>query len=434
MAVLLLYRIYRRISERAPGGNRIQPAKKTMTSERISEVLGNEYDHYNPDFSLDPHATYAELRKRCPVGRSESYGGFYVVSTYDDIDYVIHNPDTFSSYPADTPPPPTHQRPLPPFEVDPPDHRNYRRIVDPLFGPKRMNALEPALREAAGQLVQGLVDQGECDFIASFAQPFPSSAFLSLIGLQADGALRGQLCAWVEEILHATSAGAGATEDHTAVRVKAARALRSFLSEVLEAGRSEPGTIFNELFNSSFAGERTLTRDEVLDFSYLLVLAGVDTVTTALGFSFMHLGRRPAIQDELVADQSKIPAAIEELLRFESAVHPSRTVTSPCTLSGVELKPGDRIVIPYASADRDEDVFEQADQIVLERSPNRHFAFGGGSHRCLGSHLARLEMRVAFEEILGRIPRFSIPEDVPIKAFGGQTRSLVSLPFRTWRP
>jgi cytochrome P450 len=408
-----------------------------MTSERISEVLGDEYDHYDPDFALDPHATYAELRKRCPVGRSESYGGFYVVSTYDDIDYVIHNPDTFSSYPADTPPPPTHQRPLPPFEVDPPDHRHYRRIVDPLFGPKRMNALEPALREAARQLVQDLVDRRECDFITTFAQPFPSSAFLSLIGMQADGSLRSQLCAWVEEILHATTTGAttgaGAGDDRTAVRVKAARALRSFLSDVLDAGRDQPGTIFNELFSSTFAGERTLTRAEVLDFSYLLVLAGVDTVTTALGFSFLHLGRRPDLQDELVADPSKIPAAIEELLRFESAVHPSRTVTSPCTLRGVALNPGDRIVIPYASADRDESVFDQADQIIIERSPNRHFAFGGGSHRCLGSHLARLEMRIAFEEILGQIPRFSVPDDVPIKAFGGQTRSLVSLPFRTWR-
>jgi cytochrome P450 len=346
---------------------------------------------------------------------------------------VIHNPETFSSYPADTPPPPTHQRPLPPFEVDPPDHRHYRRIVDPLFGPKRINTLEPALREAARQLVQDLVDKRECDFITTFAQPFPSSAFLSLIGLQADGPLRSQLCAWVEQILHATTTGDGDGEDRTAVRVKAARALRKFLSEVLEAERGQPDTIFNELFNSSFAGERPLTREEVLDFTYLLVLAGVDTVTTALGFSFMHLGRRPDLQDELVADRGKIPGAIEELLRFESAVHPSRTVTSSCTLGGVTLNPGDRIVIPYASADRDESVFDQADQLILQRSPNRHFAFGGGSHRCLGSHLARLEMRIAFEELLERVPRFSVPVDVPIKAFGGQTRSLVSLPFRTWR-
>jgi cytochrome P450 len=404
-----------------------------MNGEAVTDVLGHEYDHYDPEFALDPHSTYAELRKRCPVGRSEAYGSFYVVSTYEDIDYVIHNPDTFSSYPADTPPPPTHQRPLPPFEVDPPDHRHYRRIVDPLFGPKRMSALETQLREAARHLVQELVNRGECDFIATFAQPFPSAAFLSLLGMQADGPLRSQLCAWVEQILHATTGGDSDGMDRTAVRVSAARALRSFLSEVLDAGRDQPGTIFSELFSAKFAGERDLSREEVLDFTYLLVLAGIDTVTTALGFSFMHLGRRPDLQDQLTADLRKIPSAIEELLRFESAVHPSRTVVASCTLRGVALNPGDRIVIPYASADRDEAEFDQADEIILDRSPNRHFAFGGGSHRCLGSHLARLEMRVAFEEILGRIPCFSIPDGVPIKAFGGQTRSLTSLPFRTWR-
>lgn len=403
-----------------------------MTVERIADVLGHDYDHYDPDFALDPHRTYAELRKRCPVGWSDAYDGFYVVSTYADIDAVVHDPETYSSYPADTPPPPTHLRPLPPFETDPPDHRHYRRIVDPLFGPKQINDLEPALREAARHLAAALVRSRECDFIRTFARPFPSSAFLSLIGLDADPDQRDQLCDWAEEILHATSGG-NTEEDRTTVRVRAARALRSFLSDVVDATKDRTGTIVSELFGASFAGERNLTREEVLDFTYLLVLAGLDTVTTALGFSFFHLGRRPDLQDALAGDFARIPAAIEELLRFESAVHPSRTVKSACTLHGVELRPGDRIVIPYASADRDEAAFDRPDEIVLDRSPNRHFAFGGGSHRCLGSHLARLEMRVAFEEILTRIPRFSVPADDTVRAFGGQTRSLTSLPFRPWR-
>jgi cytochrome P450 len=402
-------------------------------SERIVDVLGHEYDHYDQAFAFDPHETYATLRDKCPVGRSESYGGFYVISRYEDIDYVVHNPETFSSYPADTPPPAGHTRPLPPFEVDPPDHRHYRRIVDPLFGPKRVNVLEPPLRAAARSLVDAIAETKEFDFLAEFARPYPSTAFLSLIGVDAEGSLRDQLCDWVEQVLHTTGAADGDAEARTAVRVEAAQALRAFLSDVLDAGRDKPGTIFHSLFEASFAGERALTRREVLDFSYLLVLAGVDTVTTALGFSFLHLAQRPDLQDQLVADPSKIPGAIEEFLRYETAVHPSRTVVAPCTLGDVSLEPGDRIVIPYASADRDERAFERPDDLLIDRSPNRHFAFGGGSHRCLGSHLARLEMRVAFEEFFARIPEFSLPPGAAVEAFGGQTRSLASLPLRTWR-
>ena len=401
--------------------------------QRIVDVLGHEYDHYDPEFALDPHQTYRTLREKCPIGRSEAYGGFYVLSTLEDIDRVLHDPDTFSSYPADTPPPPTKNRPLPPFEIDPPDHRNYRRIVDPLFGPRRINALEPALRSAARSLIDGMAASPEVDFIASFALPFPSSAFLSLIGVDADADNRDQLVRWVEEILHTSGADGGDTEARNTVRVGAARALRTFIADVLDAGKDDPDTIFNELFAASFGGERPLRRSEVLDFSYLLVLAGVDTVTTALGFSFLHLGRRPDLQDELVADPSRIPAAIEELLRYETAVHPSRTVTAECTIRGVELQPGDRIVMPYASADRDENAFDNPDELRIDRSPNRHIAFGAGPHKCLGSHLARLEMRIAFEEIFERIPRFSIPADATITAFGGQTRSLGTLPFRTYR-
>ena len=402
-------------------------------SERIVDVLGHEYDHYDPEFALHPHEAYAVLRAQCPVGHSDAYGGFYVVSRYEDIDFVVHNPETFSSYPADTPPPPTHTRRLPPFESDPPDHRHYRRIVDPLFGPKKVNLLEPALRTAARALVDGMVEQKEFDFLTAFARPYPSTAFLSLIGVDASGTTRDQLVDWVERVLHTTGAETGDAEARTAARVEAALALRAFLSDVLDASRDKDGTIFHSLFASLFAGERPLSRSEVLDFSYLLVLAGVDTVTTALGFSFMHLAERPDLQDELATDPGRIPAAIEEFLRFETAVHPSRTVVAPCSLGGVSLEPGDRIVIPYTSADRDEKAFDQPDELQIDRSPNRHFAFGGGSHRCLGSHLARLEMRVAFEEILARVPEFSVPPDGTIAAYGGQTRSLASLPFRTWR-
>lgn len=400
---------------------------------RAEDVLGRDYDHYDPGFALNPHETYATLRAQCPVAHSDRYGGFYVISRYEDICEVLHRPEDFSSFPADTPPSPSHTRPIPPFEVDPPDHRSYRRILDPLFGPKRMNLLEPTIRAQARDLVDDMVRRREFDFIDAFAKPFPSSVFLSLIGLEVDTVQRDQLCEWAESILHTSGANSGDTEARTETRVAAARALRAFLSGALDINRDKPDTLLGALFAARFADERELSYEEVFDFAFLLVLGGLDTLTTALGFSFLHLARRPDLQDRLATHPEDIPKAIEELLRFESAVHPSRTVTNACDIGGVRLQPGDRVVLPYASASRDGAVFEHPDEIDLDRTSNRHVAFGVGPHRCLGSHLARLEMRVAFEEIFRRIPRFSVPEDAVLHAHGGQTRSLANLPFRTWR-
>ena len=203
---------------------------------------------------------------------------------------------------------------------------------------------------------------------------------------------------------------------------------------MLDDRLSNPGEdIISYLTTAEMPGARKLDYREILNFAYVLVLAGLDTVTTAIGFSFLRLARRPDLQDKLAADPSLIPAAIEELLRYEPIVHASRTVTEPNVISGVELQPGDRVVVPLASAHRDEDVYTDPDQILFNRQAPKSMVFGAGNHRCLGSHLARLELTIAFEEIFKKIPRFSLPENAKLAAHGGQTRSLVSLPFRTWR-
>jgi cytochrome P450 len=247
---------------------------------------------------------------------------------------------------------------------------------------------------------------------------------------------RDRLCHWSSAILHTTTDGVqhGDVEAQTATRINAARELHGFLRGLLQARLGRRGNDFiSILLDADFAGERKLTHEEILNFAYVVVLAGLDTVTTAIGFSFLHLARRPDLQDRIASDPSLIPTAVEEFLRYEAIVHAGRTVLNPATLSGVDLKPGDRLAVPLAAAHRDEDAFERANEILIDRQPNRHIAFGAGIHRCLGSHLARLEMRVAFEEIFKRIPRFSIPEGAVLQAHGGQTRSLATLPFRTWR-
>jgi cytochrome P450 len=401
-----------------------------------AEALGHEYDHYDPAFALDPHADYATLRAVCPVARTDSYGGFYVLSRFEDIEAVYKEPENFSSFPTDTPPTPGHERPLIPLEVDPPDHLHYRRIVDHHFGPKFIKTLEPAMRDYAAGLVGTMVEKREFDFIAEFAEPYPSAVFLNLIGIEFDTGLRDQLCQWSGAILHTTTTGAqhGDIQAQQAVRTQAAKNLYRFLRGVYERRLEERGEDFiSILIDADFAGERKLSREEILEYAYVVVLAGLDTVTTAIGFSFLHLARRPDLQDRIAADPSLIPSAVEEFLRYEAIVHAGRTVIQPRELSGVKLCPGDRLAVPLAAAHRDPEAFDRPDEIILDRQPNRHIAFGAGNHRCLGSHLARLELRVAFEEIFQRIPRFSIPEGAGLQAHGGQTRSLATLPFRTWR-
>jgi cytochrome P450 len=403
---------------------------------RSVATIGHDYDHYDPAFALDPHDTYARLREQCPVAYSENYGGYYVLTKFADIFEVLTNAERFSSWPADTPPTPGHNRALIPLEVDQPEHKRYRRLVDPLFRPKAMAQVAESVRANAAELVDTMVAKGEFDFMTEFAQPFPSAVFLRLIGMDVDAELRDRLCGWSGTILHTTTAGAshGDAEAQIAARMFAGKELHDFLRGLLEDRQASPrDDLLSHLIAAEFGGERKLDVKEILNFTYVLVLAGLDTVTTALGFSFLHLARRPDLQDQLAADPSLIPSAVQELLRYESIVHMTRTVLEPATVGGTELRRGDRVCVALASGNRDEAEFEDAAEIRLDRKPRRHLIFGAGNHRCLGSNLATMELTIAFEEILRRIPRFSVPADATLAAYGGQTRSLATLPFRTWR-
>jgi cytochrome P450 len=403
---------------------------------RAAEALGHDYDHYDPAFALDPHADYAKLRAACPVAYTDNYGGFFVVSRFHDLNEVLHDAKAFSSWPADTPPTPGHTRALIPLEVDAPEHRRYRMIIDPVFRPKAIGGMADEIRAHASRLVERMAAKREFDFMQEFGKPFPGAVFLRLVGLDFSDEQRDQLCDWSGTILHTTTEGAtpGDVAAQTAARLKAGRALNTFLRGLLDERLESPGDdIISRLIGAEMPGQRKMNYNEILNFAYVLVLAGLDTVTTALGFSFLHLARRPDLQDRIAADPSLIPGAIEELLRYEPIVHASRTVMEPRVLGGTQLRPGDRVVLPLASAHRDEEVFPAADELLIDRKIDSTLVFGAGSHRCVGMYLARMELAIAFEEIFRRIPRFSLPPGAVLETHGGQTRSLVTLPFRTWR-
>jgi cytochrome P450 len=335
--------------------------------------LARTYDHYDSKTLLDPHERYAAMREACPVPHTETYGGHYLFLRFDEVWTGYHEVETFSSYPINIPPGLGQAQRLIPLEIDQPDHAHYRQIVDPLFAPKRVAHLEGAMRAHAAGLIDAMIDasaeKGECDFVAGFATPYPAAVFLELMGLPlADRELFDR---WKDQIMHAAGAADDSDAARDAVRAEAGFGLYAYFHEMIEQRQRTPtGDIVSTLLASRFAGERDMTVAEVLNFCFLLFIAGLDTVTATLGFSMMQLARRPDVRRALAADPARIPRAIEELLRFDSIVEPCRTVLRPCTVAGRELREGDRVSMILAAANRDPRVFERPDELDIDRWPN----------------------------------------------------------------
>jgi cytochrome P450 len=374
-----------------------------MSDQPVDEAI-RTFSPHDPALFADPYPTYELLRTKCPVARSEMHDGFWIVSKYEDVHFVCSHPELFSSHPAHIPPNMGQDRPVIPLEIDPPDHAKYRQILAPVFAPRRMEALEVKIRTTVNAMIDTFIERGRCEFISELAEPLPTHIFLEMMDWPVSDAPRFH--AWKDVIIHGVP---GDEEASLEARVEAGTALYTYFAEVLDDRMESPrDDIMTLLMEASFGGERPLSQFEVLDIVFLLLIAGLDTTTGALGNAFVHLSQRPDLRDRLVADPALIPSAVEEMLRYESHVATGRRVLSDVSVRGMEFKQGDRVLVLFGSASRDEDEFPAADDIVLDRSPNRHVAFGVGPHRCVGSHLARLESVIAFEELHRRLPDYRL--------------------------
>lgn len=319
------------------------------------------------------------------------------------VEYALTHPEEFSSgmEAVDL----GQSVPLIPLQVDPPEHRKYRRLLDPIFAPRRMNVLEPDITRMVNELIDGFIDQGSCDFAADFAVPLPSSVFLKLVGLplseldtfleMKDGILR-PVGADLDEVQASQKAAARRIEDYFADAVK-------------DRQRQRRDDDILSLFLDAEVDSERLTVDEILGICFLFILAGLDTVTDSLECFVARLAQQPEERRQIVDDPSIIPSAVEELLRWESPVTTvARVATQDIDLGGCPIHAGENISVVIGAANTDEESVPGSDQVDLNRSPNRHLAFGGGVHRCLGSHLARLELRIALREWHRRIPEYSI--------------------------
>ncbi|MHB8669568.1 MAG: cytochrome P450 [Acidimicrobiales bacterium] len=359
--------------------------------------------------AVDPHPTYARLLAECPVARGE-FGDqpSVLISAYEDLSWALRHPEYFTSATGMLN---IGEQPLIPLEVDPPEHTKYRRLLNPQFVPREIEKLEPDVRRIVRGLIDGFAHRGSCDFHEEFATPLPSGIFLALMGLPDEHLPR--FLKWRDDTIRPAVA-AGDFEGAARVRERAAREISEYFRGAIRRSRENPAdSLLSRIVHSTIDG-RALSEAELLGISHLLLLGGLDTVTATLDCMIAFLVDHPDHRRQLVEDPACIPGAVEELLRWLSPVMVvPRAVSQDVELGGVQLKAGDGVTLVVGAANTDPQEFG-APAVDFGRDPNRHLAFGGSHHLCLGAHLARLELRVALEEFHARIPDYRIAPGVEV--------------------
>ena len=330
----------------------------------------------------------------------------FAATRLDIVEAVMKNPEIFSSKEAFE----SLGSPLPlvPIAFDPPEQTRYRRILQPFFSPRAIRPLEPELRRQATALIEPIAERGHCDFIADLSGKFPVQVFLTLFGLPLD--MRDQFVGWKDAILEMSDASSAGVQEASEDGMRKAGELFMYLVELVQERRGVAGEdILSQLLSAE--GEDALTDNEAVGLCFLFILAGLDTVTDALGFGLERLARNPSRRQEIVDNPSVIPAAIEELVRLDPpAPFVPRVTTRETVLDGQVLPKGTRVTNLLAVANRGEGGRPAPYEIDFQRGDNPHVSFGVGVHRCLGSHLARLEMRIVYEEWHRLIPEYRIAD------------------------
>jgi cytochrome P450 len=382
-----------------------------------------DFDLHDPGYLADPYAIWEAMRAECPVARTERHGGGYLPSRHADIVAVALDPGTFSSRAGEvTGPVPEAGRELrlPPVTSDPPWHAEDRRLLLPLFTRQAVARYEGLTRATAETLIDRFEHRGEVDAANEYARDIPVVVTAHMLGLPAEDQERFH--EWTVQMLK------DGAEDYRA-RAVAVHAIRGYFTLLVRSRAVKPDSgVFSFLLDCQ-AKDPSLTDDRIVGMSFLMLIAGIDTTWSALGAMLWHLATHPDDRRILAADRAALPAAVDELLRLYAPVTIGRVVTAPAGLGDRGLCPGERVVLPWAAANRDPEVFDDPDRFDPARDGKRHLAFGVGIHRCLGAHLAQLEIRVALDEWLRRIPEFTLARD-QIEWTAGNTRGPKSLPLR----
>jgi len=398
-----------------------EPDDRTAAQRRQRELGAAFMAIYgNPELSSDPRTVYRRYREQ---GATVRMGPLVMTTDRELCSAALRLPTTLSSGMDSAQL--GNTRPLIPMQLDPPDHAMFRRVLDPLFSRKGLAGFDTAVTAVAAELVERVVDRGHCDFTSEIATPLPATILLRLLGLpDADRAL---LIRAKDGVVHPPR-----HDMAEAMRVQhaAGQQLYAYFEAAVAAKRATPGDDLLTRLTRTDVDGRPLTTDEIVDMCYLLVLAGLDTITDSMTLMWAHLARHPEHRRRIATDPAVIPTAIEELLRWESPIPGvPRIAREDVELGGCPVRAGDIVYVALGSANGDPQYLPDADVVDLDRSPNRHLAFGGGIHHCLGSYLAKLQIGAALAEWHRRIPEYTVEAGAELRYTPG-LRSVEYLPLR----
>ena len=382
----------------------------------------HDFDHTDPRWTENPYPIWDALRTVSPVVHTARFQGCYLPTTYEAVRQIAYDTEHFSSRRiiVRDERPEVQQSGAPPITSDPPAHKPAKQLLLPPFTPDAMKKLEPRVRAICNELIDGFIADGACDAADRYAKYVPVRAIAHMLGIpEADADLFIQ---WIHQILELS------IKDERQLRM-AAEEMGAYFAGHIEARKRRPtDDLITTLMNARDKSGAPLDDSHVMGSLRLLLIAGIDTTWSAIGASLWHLAKTPADRERLVAEPGLMPTAVEELLRAYSPVTMAREVVSDVEYGGCPMKAGDKVLMNFPAANRDPEAFEDPDVVLLDRAHNRHVAFGSGIHRCAGSNLARMELTVALEEWLARIPEFSVEPGAEILWAGGQVRGPRILP------
>lgn len=382
----------------------------------------HDFDHTDPRWTENPYPIWDELRAASPVVHTNRFLGCYLPTTYEAVKQIAYDTEHFSSrrfVVRDVRPP----IPItaPPISSDPPEHEAAKQLLLPPFAPEAVKRLEPRVRAICNELIDKFFAAGECDAAARYAKHIPVHTIAYMLGVpEKDGDL---FIKWIDEAL-----GLGIKDEGTVMRTL--EEMTAYFAGHIEERRKQPtDDLISTLMKARHRNGQYLDDSHVQGSLRLILVAGIDTTWSAIGSSLWHLAKTPSDRERLLAEPELIPTAIEEFLRAYSPVTMGREVIKEASISGCPIKPGNTVLLSFPAANRDPAMFPDADKVVIDRKENRHVAFGIGIHRCVGSHLARLEITIAIEEWLRRIPDFRLDPAGKVTWSEGSIRGPRQLPI-----
>ncbi|HEV3328875.1 MAG TPA: cytochrome P450 [Acidimicrobiales bacterium] len=384
-----------------------------------------DFDVLDEGYVEDPYGIWDQLRTTCPVASTTRRGKAWLPTRYADVTAIAHDTATFSSSDVAVVPAVEVEGEedvlpygLPPITSDPPLHTWTRRLLLPWFSHRRVDEYEELTRKVCSSLIDGFEGAGRADAAVDYAQQIPVRVIAHILGVPEE--MSDTFTGWVRDSLEFA--------DDPERRRRGNYGIGEFLWQKLQERKLEPGDDLMSGLLAARVEDEPVEDSIVLGMAMLTLIAGIDTTWSAIGASLWHLATHDEDRVRLVGDPGLMGTAVEELLRAYAPVTMAREVTVDTEVAGCPMRAGDKVLMSFPAANRDPEVFDRADEVVLDRKANRHVAFGSGIHRCAGSNLARMELRVALEAWLERIPSFHVVEDEPVTWAGGQVRGPRSIP------